>query len=99
MTENTPAAPQIADEDISRTIVALCNDRGEGKTICPTDAAQGAAREAGGDALAWRDLIGRVRRVAVRLAKAGTIVIYRKGKPVDPDDFRGVYRLGLPHQS
>jgi hypothetical protein len=23
-------------------------------------------------------------------------VIYRKGKPVDPNDFRGVYRLGLP---
>jgi hypothetical protein len=25
-------------------------------------------------------------------------VIYRKGKPVDPLDFRGVYRLGLPRQ-
>jgi len=23
-------------------------------------------------------------------------VIYRKGKPADPNDFRGVYRLGLP---
>jgi hypothetical protein len=25
-------------------------------------------------------------------------VIYRKGKPVDPADFKGVYRLGLPRQ-
>jgi len=32
----------------------------------------------------------------VRLADAGRIVIYRKGKPADPHDFRGVYRLGLP---
>ena len=35
-----------------------------------------------------------VRRVAVRLAHAGRIAILRKGKPVDPDDFRGIYRLG-----
>ena len=37
-----------------------------------------------------------VRRAAIRLAKAGKLVIYRKGKPVDPRAFRGVYRLGLP---
>jgi hypothetical protein len=39
-----------------------------------------------------------VRRVAVRLAHEGRVVIYRKGKPVNPDDFRGVYRIGLPRQ-
>ena len=38
-----------------------------------------------------------VRRAAVRLAHAGRIVIFRKGRPVDPDDFKGVYRLGVPH--
>jgi hypothetical protein len=32
----------------------------------------------------------------VALAKQGRIVIYRKGRPADPDEFRGVYRLGLP---
>lgn len=38
-----------------------------------------------------------VRRVAVRLTKAGRVQILRKGKPVaDPDDFRGIYRLSLP---
>ena len=37
-----------------------------------------------------------LRRVAVRLMKEGRIVIVRKGKPVDPDDFRGTYRLALP---
>ena len=40
----------------------------------------------------------QVRRAAVKLALAGRLVIYRKGKPVDPEDFKGVYRLGLPRQ-
>ena len=39
-----------------------------------------------------------IRRAAVALAVAGRLVIYRKGKPADPQDFRGVYRLGLPRQ-
>jgi hypothetical protein len=39
-----------------------------------------------------------IRRAAVSLAQAGRLVIYRKGKPADPNDFRGVYRLGLPRQ-
>ena len=31
------------------------------------------------------------------LALEGRLVIYRKGKPADPEDFRGVWRMGLPH--
>ena len=38
-----------------------------------------------------------VRREAVALADEGRVVIYRKGKPVDPHDFKGVYRIGLPY--
>ncbi len=38
----------------------------------------------------------QVRRAAIALAMAGRIVIYRKGRIVDPNDFKGVYRLGLP---
>ena len=37
-----------------------------------------------------------IRRVAVQLMRDGRLVITRKGRPVDPDDFRGVYRLRLP---
>jgi len=44
----------------------------------------------------WHDLLIPIRRSAIALAQAGRLVIYRKGKPADPDDFRGVYRLGLP---
>ena len=40
-----------------------------------------------------------VRQAAVRLMKQGRLVILRKGRPVDPDDFRGNYRLTLPVSS
>jgi hypothetical protein len=46
----------------------------------------------------WHGLLLPIRRAAVALAQAGRLVIYRKGKPADPSDFRGVYRLGLPRQ-
>jgi Protein of unknown function (DUF3253) len=46
----------------------------------------------------WHGLLMPIRRAAVVLAQAGRLVIYRKGKPADPNDFRGVYRLGLPRQ-
>jgi hypothetical protein len=44
----------------------------------------------------WQSLLGPIRRAAVTLALGGAIAIYRKGKPVDPNDFKGVYRLGPP---
>lgn len=44
----------------------------------------------------WHALLTPIRSAAVALAKSGRLVIYRKGKPADPNDFRGVYRLGLP---
>ena len=49
----------------------------------------------GGD---WHALLSPIRKAAVSLAQAGRLIIYRHGKPVDPNDFRGVYRLGLPRQ-
>ena len=85
-----------APDVIAETIVKLCIERGAGKTICPTEAAKALADASGGDDLAWREWLPRVRTVAVQLAHDGKIVIYRKGKPIDPDNFRGVIRLGLP---
>lgn len=74
-------------EDI---ILALTTERGPEKSICPTDAARAFA---GDD---WRRVLGEVRKTAVRLALDGRIVITRKGKPVDPLNFKGVYRLKAP---
>jgi hypothetical protein len=44
----------------------------------------------------WQRLLIPIRRAAIALAQAGRLVIYRKGKPADPHDLRGVFRMGLP---
>jgi len=80
-------------EALESAILTLAAARGAGKTICPSE----AARAIGGDHPdGWGPLMQPVRKIAVRLMKEGRIVITRKGRRVDPDDFRGVYRLRLP---
>lgn len=81
------------DTDLETAMLRLVAERGSDKTVCPSE----AARAVGGDHPdGWGPLMQPARRVAVRLMKEGRIVITRKGRPVDPDDFRGVYRLRLP---
>lgn len=94
MNDNAPATDSTSTLD--ETILSLCARAKPGRTICPTDAAQAFAAARNEGELGWRAHLQDVRRAAVRLAEAGQIVIYRKGKPVDPSDFRGVYRLGAP---
>ena len=88
--------PTPRDGLVEETILTLAAERGEGKTICPTDAAKAIAQARGEDDLAWRRWLPPVRSAAIGLARKGRLVIYRKGKPADPDNFRGVIRLGLP---
>lgn len=75
---------------LDELIVELVSERGAEKTVCPSEVARAKRDEN------WQQLMGEIRVRAVKLADAGQIVIYRKGKPVDPHDFKGVYRLGLP---
>ena len=75
---------------LEQAIFALLAEREAGKSICPSEAARAV------DAQDWRRLMRPVRAVAVGLARAGRLVITRHGKPVDPDGFKGVYRLRLP---
>lgn len=80
------------DDELADMILRLAAARGE-RTLGPMD----VARALGGDHPdGWGPLMQPIRRVAVQLMKAGRLVITRKGRPVDPDDFRGVYRLRLP---
>ena len=87
--------PSDSPPALDSIIVGLCSGA-PGRTICPTDAAKAFADARGEDELGWRSHLSAVRRTAVRLALEGRLVIYRKGKMVDPNDFRGVYRLGAP---
>jgi hypothetical protein len=75
-------------------IVRLCREAPAGRTICPTDAAKAFAAARGEGDLAWRSHLHDVRGSAVNLALAGKLIIYCKGKMVDPGRFRGAYRLG-----
>jgi len=84
-----PADPAV----IEATILRLVAERGPGKTISPAEAARALS---GAHPDSWGPLMKPIRAVCVRLAQEGRLVISRKGKPVDPADFRGVYRLGLP---
>lgn len=80
---------------IEVALLRLLAERGPGKTVDPAE----AARELGGPHPdQWGPLMQPIRRVAVALAEQGRIVILRKGKPADPRDFKGVYRLSAPRQ-
>ena len=83
---------------LATILLDLCARVPSGSTISPIDAAKAFAEACGDDELAWRLHLSAVRRAAIRLAQEGQLVIYRKGKVADPNDFRGVYRLGAPRQ-
>jgi len=60
-----------------------------GKSIDPMSVAKAVQPER------WQRLLGHVRTDAIELAREGAIVILRHNKPVNPEKFRGVYRLRL----
>ena len=61
-----------------------------GKSISPDDVAKALQPEQ------WQRMTGKVRGVAVGMARQGRIIITKKGKPMDPNAFKGVIRLRLP---
>lgn len=91
--ETAPHGALPSDAEVEASILAMARAGEDGKSIDPSDVAK-----AFGPGENWQRVLPVVRRVAVRLAKEGRLLIYRKGKPVDPEAFRGVYRLGLPRE-
>ncbi|MEZ5670359.1 MAG: DUF3253 domain-containing protein [Alphaproteobacteria bacterium] len=87
--QQPPKRRNVSDAAIEAEILALAGACAAGGSIAPNDAARALAPEQ------WQALMGRVRLAAVRLAKAGRIEILRKGRPADPEAFKGVYRLRL----
>jgi hypothetical protein len=79
--------------DIEAAIFTLISARAPDKTFCPSEVAQALG---GKHPDGWGPLMIPVRRVAVDLMKQGRLLIIRKGKIVDPDDFKGTYRLSAP---
>lgn len=87
----TRPGPNLAE--IEERLLALLAARGPGRTLGPMDVARAIA---GDHPDGWGPLMQPIRRVAVRLMREGRVVLLRKGRPVDPQDFRGVYRIAQP---
>lgn len=75
--------------EIERTIDALLDERGEGKTICPSEAARALAED-------WRPLMDEVRDVAFGMADDGRVEVTQKGDVVDGRAAKGPIRLRRP---
>ena len=74
--------------------LAKADPRGVGgKSIEPADVAKELQPEQ------WQRMLPKVRGVAVGLAREGRLIITKKGKPVDPNAFKGVIRLRLPTEA
>lgn len=82
------AAP--ANDRIGAAIFELLTAQPSGKSISPEEVARAVEPEG------WRRQLSQVRGTAVGLAREGRLVITRHGKPADPDEFKGVWRMKLP---
>jgi len=78
---------------MEQVILQLLARRGEGKTICPSEAARASVASRGRSA--WEVLMPSARHVAFELAAAGKIEITQKGKVVEGPTARGPIRLRL----
>jgi hypothetical protein len=77
-------------EAIEAAIFDLLAKVPPGKSISPEEVARAVEPEA------WRRQLSHVRGTAVALARQGRLVITRHGKPADPEDFKGVWRMRAP---
>ena len=75
---------------VETALFELLAERSAGKSVDPAEVAKRVDPEG------WRRLLPQVKGVAVGLARVGRLEILRHNKPVDPNAFRGVYRLRLP---
>jgi hypothetical protein len=71
-------------------ILALLDERGTDKTICPSEAARALAGDAD-----FRPYMDPVRDAAAKLADEGRVEVTQKGEPVSIADAKGPIRLGL----
>lgn len=81
------------DAELEAAILELLEERGAGRTICPSD----AAKRVGGTESRrdWEGLMQPTREAARKLVKAGKIVAMQNGRVVDVETAKGALRLRL----
>jgi hypothetical protein len=71
--------------------LSAIDPKGEnGKSIEPAEVAKALQPEQ------WQRMMPKVRGMALGLMRQGRLTITKKGKPVDPNGFKGVIRLRYP---
>ncbi len=77
-------------QTVEETLFDLLSQVRKGDSISPNDVAKAI------DATNWRRELPKVRGVIIGLARQGKLEVLRKGKPIEPEGFKGVYRVRLP---
>ena len=74
---------------IEDTLLSLLSQVRKDESISPNDVAKALGMEN------WQRELPKVRAVVIGLARQGRLDILRKGKPVEPEGLKGIYRLRL----
>lgn len=77
------------DGHLETELLALLDERGDSKTICPSE----LARRLESEERAWRRLMEPIRMAARRLHHRGYLEILQGCRTVDPDSAKGPIRL------
>jgi hypothetical protein len=75
--------------ELESAILRLLDERGPGKTICPSEAARAVGHAE------WKPLMEPARAAASRLVEAGKIDVTQKGHVIDLAHVKGPIRLRL----
>jgi hypothetical protein len=82
-------------EALEETLLRMLTELAPGESLNPNDVAKTSHLDKDRPD-AWRRNLHRIKAISVGLARQGRIEILRKGKPVSPDNLKGIYRLRLP---
>jgi len=77
------------DHALEKAMLELLNQRGRGKSLCPSE----VARSVGGEG--WRDLMESSRMAARRLVAREVAVVTQGNQPVDCSTAKGPIRVAL----
>ena len=73
-------------EQMREVLMQLAEERREGGTFCPSEAARRLSAD-------WRPLMPRVREMAAELMEEGKLICTQRGEPAHPRTTRGAIRL------
>ncbi|WP_207310481.1 DUF3253 domain-containing protein [Rubripirellula amarantea] len=74
---------------IANCILKMATERGEAKSICPSEVARNLFGES------WRSQMPLIRDIAAELVVATQIVVTQKGHSVHPVDATGPIRISI----